>query len=227
MTETTSSRLIASRKKRRKAPWIVLGFIASGCVLDTDDLCGPNQVIWGDDQVCVCDTGYAYTPEGCVACLANEVASPAGCVCAAGFGRPSPTEACEALPAGVGVLCAVDADCLDATYSHCQISPIGEGYCTSQNCANDAACEGGYQCDLGATPSYCRRKPVGAGKTCTGPADCAGTEAPFCDLIVTGTCLEQDCNKAPDSCFTGSKCCDLAALSLPKLCIAAEATCLE
>jgi hypothetical protein len=230
MVESTSAATVAaSRKRRRKAPWIVLGFIASGCVLDKDDMCGPNQVIFGDDERCVCADGYAYTPTGCVACGENEVSSANGCACAPGYGRADAAEACEPIPEGVGTPCTVDADCLNATYSHCQISPIGEGYCTSQNCTTDADCDGGYQCVLGETPSYCRRKPVGAGVACTGPTDmsCVGTEAPFCDFFVSSSCLEQDCTKSPDSCFTGTKCCDLAAFGLPKLCIAEAAECME
>jgi hypothetical protein len=230
MVESTSAASVAApRKRRRKAPWILLGLIASGCVLDPDNLCGPNQVIWGEDQVCVCADGYAYTAEGCVQCGTNEVASPNGCVCETGFGRRSPAEACEAIPEGVGTVCTGDSDCLNPTYSHCQVTSIGEGYCTNLNCTSDAGCDGGYQCNLGATPSYCRRKPVGSGDACTGPTDmtCVGTEAPFCDFFVSFSCLEQDCTKSPDSCFTGTKCCDLAAFGLPKLCIAESATCME
>lgn len=226
MVESTSAATVASsRKRRRKAPWIVLGLIASGCVLDSKDMCGPNQVIWGDDEVCVCADGYAYTPEGCVQCGEHEISSPNGCVCGAGYGRRGADQACEPIPEGIGTPCTVDADCLNATYSHCQVSPIGEGYCTNQNCTTDADCGGGYQC-VADSPSYCRRKPVGAGDACASDADCVGTEALYCDGFFTHTCLERDCSKTPDSCFTGTECCDLARYFLPKLCVA-QGQCME
>ncbi len=225
MTPSAPSCLVPSRRRRRKAPWIALFVVAAGCVLDPDDRCGPNQVIWGDDQRCVCAAGTAYTPEGCVPCAENEVSSPAGCVCAPDYARPAPGAVCERVPDGVGTPCTGDASCLNPAYPHCQVSPLGDGYCTIAGCVTNADCDAGYACTL-ATPSYCRRPPVGAGKPCSAPADCAGTEALFCDLIVTQGCLEQDCTKTPDSCFTGTECCDLARYNLPKLCVA-QGQCME
>jgi hypothetical protein len=208
----------AAHSRRRTAAWLALGALASGCVLDSDDLCSENQVIWGDDQRCVCAEGTAYTPDGCVACSANESSSAAGCVCVMGYARPAPGEACQEIPAGIGDVCSGDAECGNP-YPHCQIAN-GVGYCTSQDCSGAGDCGAGYSCNTGATPTYCRRPPVGAGKACTSPADCAGTEATFCDTFVTQSCLVQDCNLAADDCFAGTECCDLSSFGLPSpLCV--------
>jgi hypothetical protein len=207
----------AAHSRRRTAAWLALGLFASGCVLDSDDLCGPNQVIWGDDQRCVCAEGTAYTPTGCVACGANELGSAAGCVCVEGYARPTPVDACLEIPAGIGDVCRGDADCGNP-YPHCQLGGA-EGYCTSENCTGAADCTGGYGCNTGATPTYCQRPPTGAGKACTSPADCAGGDATFCDVFVTGTCLVQDCNLTSDDCFVGTECCDLSSFGLPPLCV--------
>jgi hypothetical protein len=45
---------------------MVVSLLALGCVLDSDDRCGPNQVIWGKDELCICAEGFAYMPTGCV-----------------------------------------------------------------------------------------------------------------------------------------------------------------
>lgn len=210
-------------KRRRMARWAVLGLLAPGCVLDSDDLCGPNQVIWGDDQRCVCAEGTAYTPEGCVACGENEMASPAGCLCVAGFARPAADQACAPIPAGIGQTCTTDTDCLNPDFARCQVDGANPGYCTSTGCGSRADCPSGYFCNTGASPTYCR-PPEGAGRPCTGPADCAGTDAIFCDTFVSQTCLVQDCNLAPDDCIAGSECCDLTNFGIPlNLCIAAGA----
>jgi hypothetical protein len=219
-TVSSGARADDAWRPPRASRWLLI-WIASGCVLDSDDRCGERQVLWENDMRCVCEEGTAYTPEGCVPCGANEIASAAGCACAPGFGRPAPELACEELPPGIGAPCATPAECLDPTYPYCQVGASG-GYCTTANCTTSADCTGGYTCNLGATPTHCQRPPLGAGTPCTSPADCAGTDAIFCDTFVTGTCLVQDCSLAPDNCYMGSECCDLSNVGLPlNLCVAA------
>ncbi len=206
--------------RRRRTLWAVLGLMSPGCVLDTDDRCGPNQVSWEGNERCVCAEGTAYTPTGCVPCGANEVASPAGCVCETGYGRSVPTDACAPIPEGIGTPCTDSSSCLNPVFPHCQISPVGDGYCTTTGCTTAADCTGGYACNLLAAQPYCQRPPSGAGLTCSAEADCAGNEATYCDLFVSMTCLVQGCSLQPDSCFPGSECCDLSNFGLPiTLCI--------
>lgn len=199
--------------------WVVLGLLASGCVLDSDDLCGPNQVIWGDDERCVCAEGLAYTAEGCVACGENELPSPAGCLCTQGFARSGPGAPCQVIALGMGSACTSDDNCSDPAFPHCQIDPGSSGYCTSTGCTSDAACPSGALCTTGASPTYCR-KPRDAGKPCTMPADCADGDATFCDTFVSQSCLVQNCDLVANNCFTGSECCDVSAFGLPNLCVA-------
>jgi hypothetical protein len=62
--------------------------------------------------------------------------------------------------------------------------------------------------------------PVGLAKPCTSAADCAGTEATYCDTFVTMGCLVEGCNLEVDDCYTGYECCDLSAFGIPlPLCI--------
>lgn len=203
----------------RSALWGGLGLLGVGCVLDTDAKCDPGQSLWTGGERCVCAEGMAYTEEGCVPCGANEVGSPQGCVCVPGFARQSPLAPCIEIPEGIGAPCSTGADCLNPAYPSCQASPLGERYCTSLSCASDDDCSGGYACELGSSPTYCRRPPTGAYMPCASDADCAGTEATFCDLAVSFSCLVRDCSVEPDSCFSGSECCDLSLFSLPRLCI--------
>ncbi len=206
--------------RRHVTAWVALAFPAFACVLDTDDLCGPNQVIWGDDDRCVCAEGMGYTPQGCVPCGSNEISSPAGCVCNAGYARPAAGQACEEVQ--IGAPCTADAECSNPLYTHCQVTPFG-GYCTAAGCASSAECTSGYACDTGASPSYCKRPPVGAGVACALPEDCAGTEALFCDTFVSLSCLVQDCDDAANPCFEGTECCPFGGVNI---CIPAGA-CLQ
>ena len=49
----------------RLAPWAIVGLLAAGCLVDDNDKCGANQVIWGDDARCVCADGYVVGATGC------------------------------------------------------------------------------------------------------------------------------------------------------------------
>jgi hypothetical protein len=252
----TSSHRDGGRAKARKRPralrWMVVSLLAPGCVLDSDDLCGPNQVIWGDDELCICAEGFAYTPTGCVPCGTNETASASGCVCAAGYARASASEACvlcgehavasptgcicepgfgrsgpdaactELAAGGAGDSCAGDVECTSSEYPHCQLRATGGGYCTNTGCTTDAQCADGFRCVTSASPTVCRLPPDGAGRPCTAPADCAGSEATYCDTFMSNSCLVQNCSLEPNDCFPGMECCDVGFGLLP-ICIPAGA----
>ncbi len=121
---------------------------------------------------------------------------------------------------GLGADCSVDEPCQDSSYPHCQLVDGTSGYCTISDCTSTADCEGGYVCDLSASPSYCKRPPLGAGMPCTSNDDCAGTDATYCDIFVSMTCLVENCSLDPNDCFEGSECCDLSAFGIPQpLCL--------
>jgi hypothetical protein len=208
------------RRSMRRAVWVVLGVLGPACTFDPDDRCGPNQVAWITDERCVCAEGTAYTEAGCVPCGEHEVATQAGCACETGYGRPTPTDSCSPLPEGIGLECSTDAQCVDPAYPHCQASVGGTGYCTTQNCSEGAACNGGYSCNAVGSPTFCQRPPVAAGRPCATDADCAGTDALFCDTVVSFTCLVRDCLTSAEGCFPGFECCDLTSFGIPAVCLA-------
>jgi hypothetical protein len=195
---------------------------SAGCVLSSDR-CGPNEMISGDPERCVCVPGTALTAAGCVTCGANEEPAAMGCQCSAGFVRNT-AGACEAAPPAMGVACSASSPCRDATYNYCATSASGDGYCTTSGCAG-GDCTGGYACDLSATPSYCKRPPTGLGMSCTASSDCAGTEATYCDTFQTHSCLVQGCTVSPNNCFEGWDCCDLSGFGVPMPICVAKGTC--
>lgn len=191
----------------------------TGCVL-----CAANEEVGATGCVCKAGYGRASAAAPCAACGENEVVGATGaCGCAPGFTKSSAGAVCVAAAAAQGVACdTASKPCADATYSYCHAVAGTAGYCTTQGCTSDTACTGGYVCDLAGAPAYCRRPPVGAGVTCTTDADCAGTEATYCDTFVTMTCLVQGCTLTPDNCFAGTECCDLSAYGIAQpLCVAA------
>lgn len=196
---------------------------ATGCVK-----CSANEMV--GTSGCVCKAGYgrkdATTP--CAACGANEATGATGaCECATGFSRATADAPCTAsATSGQGVACdTVTAPCTDAVYNHCHVVTGTAGYCTVQGCTSSAGCTGGYMCALTASPSYCRRPPTGEGKACTSDADCAGTEATYCNVFMTQKCQVQGCTLNPNDCFTGTVCCDYTAFGVAQYQCVAEGTC--
>jgi hypothetical protein len=197
-----------------------LGLSQVGCLYDSDKPCGEGLAVYGDNLRCVCPEGSAYTPTGCVACGEHEMVTATGCACVEGYSRPTPDAECAETPSGLGAECDPEASDCDAPYEHCEPAS-GGGYCTTSGCTTTADCEGGYACN---EASVCQRPPVGLGTPCAGPADCAGTEATFCDLVVTQSCQVQGCQLDPNDCFSGFECCDLSMFGVPEpLCVVAGA----
>jgi hypothetical protein len=192
---------------------VFTGALFLGCLYDADDRCSPGTALI-DGIVCVCAEGSVLTDEGCVACGENEVAASGACVCASGFSRASEGAPCAAGPSTLGVACdTASAPCTDATYDVCHVTSGTAGYCT-EGCASSADCEGGFACDVAATPPYCRRPPTGAGQTCATDADCAGTEATLCESRMSHQCVVV-CDPAASECFPGMKCCDFTMFGAP------------
>lgn len=197
---------------------VLMSLSLFACTYQSDDRCDENEVLYGDTR-CVCAAGFVMTAHGCAACGEHEVASATGCVCADGYTRPAAQSACQAKTGGQGDACDAQTPCSDPAYGHCQ-SGGAAGYCTSTGCATSADCTSGYACDTAASPSFCKRPPVGAGKSCSSAADCADTEATYCDTFVSHACLVQGCTVAPNNCFAGSQCCDLSGFGVPQpICI--------
>lgn len=208
------------RRSRESTLRCAIALVLAGCVYDSSERCDEGQVLF-EDQRCLCADGLVLSVNGCVACGEHEVAGQNGCVCETGYARPSEQAPCEPEAAGRGDACAADMPCPEAAYPHCELGAGQSGYCTTE-CTSAADCSGGYACNLEASPSICERPPVGAGLACASAAECAGTEATFCDTVITRTCLVQGCSLSPDDCFAGTECCDLTAFAVPQpLCVAA------
>lgn len=196
----------------------LFGSLPNACTFHPDDRCGKHQLVYGDNELCVCDTTSVWTASGCVPCAAHEVPGVTGCVCEAGYSRPAPGAACDVAPPtpmGLGIACSDSEPCMDPLYNHCQKTSVGTAYCTNTGCATQFDCGDGYGCDTTVSPSVCKQPPVGQSKSCTSPADCAGTEATYCDTFVSHSCLVQGCRLAPDNCFSGWDCCDLTQYGVP------------
>src|SRR6187402_947391 len=163
-----------SKYRYAAALFALLGAMPSACVYDSSDRCGPNQVMF-EDLRCVCDTNFTMNAAG----------------------------VCEANKMGLGAACNPSAPCTDPQYTHCEAGADGSGYCTKADCTVPEDCTEGYACDVSVTPSVCRRPPAGLAMSCTSDADCAGTEATYCDTFQSHSCLVQGCTVAPDNCFTG------------------------
>lgn len=201
--------------------WLVgLAFVGlSGCLYDADARCGPGQVL-DSAEACVCAPGNvpvyraitvlaptnptAKRPfTACAPCDANQVVSGDACVCAVGFVR-GPT---GCVPSNLGATCTADADCATGDQTHCRLP---DGYCTKLSCAGLADCnkDADYACATTATPTYCRRPPVGQGRPCTtmGPDPVCSSEAPVC---TQNACASAGCHSDAD-CSPSRKCCDFS-----------------
>lgn len=194
----------------------IVSSAAPSCVYEADDACGPHQVLDTVYLRCVCAEGFAFTPEGCVACAENELPGAQGCSCVEGFARPRPESPCEPVPAGIGEPCGDASPCTDPTHAYCAQSLDGSGYCTKTGCSGSDDCEAGYACDSSVAPSFCRRPPVGQGQPCTSSEDCAGTEATYCDSFNSRSCLVEGCSLSANDCFAGWVCCDLSRFNVPQ-----------
>lgn len=189
-----------------------LAALPAGCVYDESDRCSPGQELL-EPGYCACLPGSVLAPQGCVACGENEVVAGSECACADGYSRPAAGGACVETPSGLGAACS-GATCADPAFPVCATGSDGSGYCTKP-CAAAEDCEGGYVCDTAATPAYCQRPPVGAGKACTGDADCAGGEATLCESFMLRQCVVRDCSPAAQDCFSGYRCCDFTSFGAP------------
>jgi hypothetical protein len=212
-----------SKSRYAAALFALLGALPSACVYDASDRCGPNQVMY-ENQRCVCDEHSARTETGCVLCGTDEVPGATGCACKPGYSKPEPSGVCVL---GLGTPCDASTPCSDAKFDHCEAVADDTGYCTDTGCSSSADCTGGYACDAEVTPSVCRRPPLGSGMSCTSAADCAGTEATYCDAFKTHSCLVEGCSLTPDDCFSGTECCDLSAFGVPEPVCVAQGGCIK
>jgi hypothetical protein len=202
---------------------IVFSVVAVACIYDADDRCGPNMKLSEVDS-CQCVAGFVLDGAACIPCPEGELASMGSCVCPPGFERPSAGEPCQEASSvgGLGSACSQAEPCESEEYAFCAQAGNGESYCTRAGCNASEECEDGYACEQAANASFCRRSPTGMSRPCEAAADCAGTEATYCETLISQSCLVQDCNLAVNDCFEGWECCDVSSYGMPRpLCVPA------
>jgi len=193
---------------------VLLGVLASSCVFDSGDRCGPNQRYFEEGDNCVCDDGWvvAADGDGCVACGEHQVAMGGECVCEDGY-TPGGDGSCTQAPEGLGASCEPGGEVSCAgDYDHCATGADGSGYCTLQGCSDDGDCDSGYACEQGS-PRYCSRPPTGQGQSCASDDDCADYEASFCESLVTMMCAVEGCKALGGACHGGFTCCDFSSVA--------------
>jgi hypothetical protein len=73
--------------------------------------------------------------------------------------------------------------------------------------------------DAGSSDDEAPRPPTGVGEPCDSSEDCAGTDATYCETLVSQTCVVEGCSVEANDCFVGEECCDLTAFGMPTLCV--------
>jgi hypothetical protein len=139
------------------------------------------------------------------------------CACAPGFAREAAEMPCEPVMGSViGEECSAEMAC-SAPYPYCA-TLSDQSFCTTQDCTVNADCPLGFNCHADGANKFCA-EPVGWGKSCQAPADCAGGEATFCESFVSHTCIVEKCATNPSVCPSGNVCCDLSSLIGASLCV--------
>jgi hypothetical protein len=186
--------------------------MVSGCLYDSATRCDSHQSV--EDDVCVCDEGFALVDGFCVACGVNEVASSEGCECEPGFARADSDDECAPL-SGIGEECEEDLDCTNPEFALCERTG-STNYCTSA-CVSSEQCPGEFSCRPTAMGGFCERPPTGLGTACMDD-ECDGFEASYCETVVSQSCVVNDCKVDPERCHGDWVCCDIGLLS-ESLCI--------
>lgn len=167
------------------------------CSFDSDERCGPGQEYSEEFDLCLCASGYATSEDGCEKCGRNEEPGPVGCQCKAGYELDD--DECKKLEdAADPADDAADADAAaddDALPAEAGTTDAGPGPDASAETVPDVPDE-----------------IDGLGMACTMPEDCEGTDASYCDTLVTQGCLVSGCELAGDDCPPGYGCQDLSML---------------
>jgi len=87
-------------------------------------------------------------------------------------------------------------------------------------CTSSRGCPEGELCDSHDS-ERCVAAPSGLGAPCSGAADCAGTEATFCESFSTRTCVVQGCAARAGICPGDLVCCDYAVIGT-SLCVPSD-----
>jgi hypothetical protein len=178
-----------------------------GCLVDLDAPCGEGFVPNGSGG-CTCLPDSVVVAGQCTPCDAHSHPSGQSCVCDRGFEQVGGRGACvaEADP---------PAQSLDASTPGADSAPP-----LSNTCSASIECSAGQLCDVHGSKT-CVASPDGLGISCKASADCAATEATYCDTFSTHTCQLQGCKDQAGVCAGDLTCCDYAILGT-SLCVPPE-----
>lgn len=168
----------------------VAGLFLASCLVDPDNPCG-DQLVEADNGSCVCPDGQVVEEGHCVDCGTHELVEAGKCVCEVGYARGSASADCEPAPE--------PEDCEDGSD------------CAEASCESSEVCPEGMLCDVYDT-GQCVAEPDGLGMSCESDDDCAGTEATYCEVFSTLTCVIQGCAENSGICPGDMACCDFAIL---------------
>lgn len=204
----------------------LVSLLASSCIYDADNRCGPNQHL-SDNRSCLCDDGLVLdAAQNCVPCGDHEEWQSGVCLCTDGFTRDTASGACIESP--IGNSCDLDSgnsDCDTEPYTLCRDHGEGAGYCTSA-CEGDSDCPRGYVCDTESSPASCKSSAVGQGDPCKTSADCEGKDASYCENTIVHLCIVVGCSMTnPLTCSEGFSCCDVHSLGLALTLCTPEGSC--
>ncbi len=167
-----------------------------------------------EDGACVCPPDEIAERGRCVGCGSNERAVDGACVCKSGFDRAT-DGSCQERPADAGVGRDDAGGSAECDSGVC--TPTGEPAAT---CVESVDCAEDELCDVHDS-SQCVSKPAGLGLSCESDADCADSEATYCEVYSSSTCQIQGCAERAGVCPGDMACCDFAVLAR-SLCIPAS-----
>lgn len=203
----------------RPGRYVLLAAALGGCLYDASERCGPAMTFDPVLAACVCDSDAVTTGLGCVPCAPDEIVVNGACSCPAGATK-NDDNVCEHV-AGLGDPCVDGTSCTSDVYAVCAPATAGTAAstCTSA-CTSNADCGGAYTCATWEPVPYCRPY-AGLGKSCGSSADCAGTDAPYCETYQIHSCIVAGCSLETDNCPRDSTCCDFSVYGLGTLCAGA------
>jgi hypothetical protein len=187
--------------RTRDWAWLWLAALGSGCLVNTDKVCG-DDFVRTRNNTCACPKGTVAREGHCVS--EDEPGDDDATGDPTGGTEPDSTRDGGATSVNHG---SADAATTANTNG-------------SAECASSSDCDGDQLCDVHDT-GQCKPAPVGFDRPCSSSDDCASSEATYCDTFSTGACQIEGCKEADGRCPGDLACCDFAIIGT-SLCVPQE-----